>query len=775
MLLQDRLKLFIFILILSLLFVALAYAETKVFEKEVEEIVGRDQSQEQVEAFALQKAKRLAVEEAGTYISSLTLVQNFRLVKDEITALASGVTQSQVLGVPSVVLRDGIIHVTVKARITVDTSILDQQIQEIMKEKGSLKNLEDSQQKVRELEDRLANLKSSEVKRLEELNAQALALERERERQRLALDEQVLKAQGELKKAELERLQKEKEMQERISKTITEQEKARKQEAEALAREQDRIRRASLENEQRWNELSRKAKLSQESWVAIDDSLSLKQAIEEAKQLKSEIANLKARLDLQFQQNKDNLKKAFELQIELSKPKLPSPLKEKDPFETTEEYNKRSVDYQAKVREAERQNRKVIEKLRSEENWRSTQATREYYEQTIKILDPFIKRLQTLQKRKFIIPGEIMTVELGDPEADKNRFPLFLKYRDQSWNSYWPYTDREKARDFWKTRSFLNAQALYQLEERDGVNQKITAAKVRHLGTNEERDIPLTEPQRFLELSMINNLASAEFPEIRKKEEEAKYLYGKGLSSRKYEDSFTGMQFIFVPGGCYQMGLSLNDAAHWDQSFGRAAMLHKVCVDDFFIGIYEVTQVQWETVMGSNPSEAARWRSAKGKEEVKNNPVEMVSWDDCQEFIYKLNLKTGENYRLPTEAEWEYAARSGGKDELYAGTSDEKKANEYGNGRYGSYHVGEMKPNGLGIYDMSGNVVEWCQDWYGEVYYRVSPQNNPMGPISGKERVYRGGAKNNTWIQGTVRLRFAAAPNEKGTLLGLRLMRVIKK
>ncbi len=184
--------------ILLIVFTAIfpAFAEIKVFEKEVEEIVGRDQSQEQVEAFALQKAKRLAVEEAGTYISSLTVVQNFRLAKDEITALASGVTQSQVLGVPSVVLKNGVIHVTVKARITVDTSILDQQIKEIMKEKGTLKKLEDAQQKVRELEDRLANLKSSEVKRLEELNAQALALERERKRHRLALDEQVLKAHG---------------------------------------------------------------------------------------------------------------------------------------------------------------------------------------------------------------------------------------------------------------------------------------------------------------------------------------------------------------------------------------------------------------------------------------------------------------------------------------------------------------------------------------------------------------------------------------------------
>jgi len=153
------------ILILVILFPTLGLAEVRVFEKEVEEIVGRGQSQEQVEAFALQKAKRLAVEEAGTYISSLTVVLNYQLKKDEVTALASGVVQAKIVGIPAVRVESGVVHVKVKARIEVDTSILDRQIQEIMKEKGTLKRLEEEQKKVRELEDKLANLKSSEVKR----------------------------------------------------------------------------------------------------------------------------------------------------------------------------------------------------------------------------------------------------------------------------------------------------------------------------------------------------------------------------------------------------------------------------------------------------------------------------------------------------------------------------------------------------------------------------------------------------------------------------------
>ena len=171
---------FCLVLLLILSTSGAALAEIKVFDVEVEEIVGRNQSQEQVEAFALQRAKRLAVEKAGTYISSLTVVKNYQLTQDEVTALASGVVQSKIVGVPAIRIKNGVIHVAVKARITVDTSILDEQIKRIMKETGTLKKLEEAQSKVKELEGQLASLKSSEVKRLEELNAQALSMEIER-------------------------------------------------------------------------------------------------------------------------------------------------------------------------------------------------------------------------------------------------------------------------------------------------------------------------------------------------------------------------------------------------------------------------------------------------------------------------------------------------------------------------------------------------------------------------------------------------------------------
>ena len=195
-------------------------------------------------------------------------------------------------------------------------------------------------------------------------------------------------------------------------------------------------------------------------------------------------------------------------------------------------------------------------------------------------------------------------------------------------------------------------------------------------------------------------------------------------------DPFTKMEFVFVKGGTYEMGDIFGDGFPWEQP------VHTVTVSDFYIGKYEVTQYQWEKVMGSNPSHF------KGNGRL---PVEMVSWNDIQEFIKKLNEKSGENYRLPTEAEWEYAARSGGKREKWSGTSNEAEVGDYawyiGNSGRKSYPVGTKKPNGLGIYDMSGSLWEWVQDWNG--LYPSKPQVDPKGPISDDEdgyRVYRAGA-----------------------------------
>ena len=212
--------------------------------------------------------------------------------------------------------------------------------------------------------------------------------------------------------------------------------------------------------------------------------------------------------------------------------------------------------------------------------------------------------------------------------------------------------------------------------------------------------------------------------------------------TQNYTDSVTDMEFVKVKGGCYKMGQSDEEKTEliravgneiYNMYFNDERPVHTVCVDDFYIGKYEVTQGQWKKITGNNPS----YFSSCGD----NCPVESVSWDDVQEFIRELNNQTGKNFRLPTEAEWEYAAKSGGKNGKYAGGNDIDTVAWYSNNSGKITHpVGQKQSNGLGIYDMSGNVWEWVNDWYGEDYYVSSPTNNPQGPSLGSERALRGGS-----------------------------------
>ncbi|HOC59122.1 MAG TPA: formylglycine-generating enzyme family protein [Smithellaceae bacterium] len=201
-------------------------------------------------------------------------------------------------------------------------------------------------------------------------------------------------------------------------------------------------------------------------------------------------------------------------------------------------------------------------------------------------------------------------------------------------------------------------------------------------------------------------------------------------AGNEFTEATTGIQMVFVQGGCFQMGRYPVLGGSSDEK-----PVHEVCVGDFYIGKYEVTQGQWKAVMGNNPSYF--------KDCGDNCPVEKVSWNAVQDFIRKLKSQSGKDYRLPTEAEWEYAATSGGKSEKWAGTSNESSFGDYAwyNGNSGSktHPIGQKMPNGLGLYDMSGNVWEWCSDWYKSDYYKSSPRDNPQGPSSGTSRVNRGG------------------------------------
>ncbi len=224
-------------------------------------------------------------------------------------------------------------------------------------------------------------------------------------------------------------------------------------------------------------------------------------------------------------------------------------------------------------------------------------------------------------------------------------------------------------------------------------------------------------------------------------------MLNRGTADAQERKTFTvkGVSFdmIYVEGGTFQMGATSEQG---DDAESDEKPAHSVTLDSYYAGETEVTQALWEAVMGSNPSSFNKGGAY---------PVEYVSWDDIvNDFLPKLNRLTGQTFRLPTEAEWEYAARGGSKSRGYKysgsnilsevawyGYVDDSDANRTINTAT-TMPVKRKRPNEQGLYDMSGNVWEWCQDWYDGKYYSSSPSRNPKGPAAGSDRVLRGGS----WI-----------------------------
>ena len=245
-----------------------------------------------------------------------------------------------------------------------------------------------------------------------------------------------------------------------------------------------------------------------------------------------------------------------------------------------------------------------------------------------------------------------------------------------------------------------------------------------------------------------------------------------GVSTKKFMD-LPFAEMVYVQGGTFEMGDTRNEGLENEKP------VHTVTVSDFWMGKYEVTQAQWESIMGSNPSYF---------KDCPNCPVESVSWEDVQAFLKRLNAKTGSNYCLPTEAEWEYAAGGGnignrtrfgnGKDTLYPneanfnGEAEYKQSySEVGVYRAKMIEVGSLQhPNSMGLYDMVGNVMEWCSDWFGSNYYERSPRMNPTGARSGTFHVLRGGSGFNPPKSCRVTNRYFNVPSNRSTLFGFRIV-----
>ena len=215
----------------------------------------------------------------------------------------------------------------------------------------------------------------------------------------------------------------------------------------------------------------------------------------------------------------------------------------------------------------------------------------------------------------------------------------------------------------------------------------------------------------------------------------------------------------FVKGGCFVRG-------DWSGEGGNDEKpLQEVCVDDFSLGTFEVSEAEWQAVMGSS----FPLRRSRGS----HFPASGVSWHDSIEFIARLNALSGMKYRLPTEAEWEYAARSGGQQQKYAGTADAKTLAEFACGQESCggavLPVGSKRPNTLGLHDMSGNVWEWVQDRYDPYYYRNSPRSNPQGDPFGVNRILRGGSSNSVNGQLRTTYREYMAPDTRQDGIGFRV------
>lgn len=215
----------------------------------------------------------------------------------------------------------------------------------------------------------------------------------------------------------------------------------------------------------------------------------------------------------------------------------------------------------------------------------------------------------------------------------------------------------------------------------------------------------------------------------------------------------------YIEGGSFDMGATAEmDTVGF--SLAEEKPVHKVYVESFAIGVFEVTQELWQAVMGTNPSST---KSAYC-------PVESVSWNDCQEFIQKLNAITGKQFRLPTEAEWEYAARGGNRSRGYVFSGSDNLYNVAwyeGNSDMTTHNVGGLEPNELGLYDMAGNVDEWCSDFRGD--YTASPAVDPKGPATGDTHIVRGGSWNGSLGGCYICARGSMIPNYGKSDTGLRL------
>jgi len=225
-----------------------------------------------------------------------------------------------------------------------------------------------------------------------------------------------------------------------------------------------------------------------------------------------------------------------------------------------------------------------------------------------------------------------------------------------------------------------------------------------------------------------------------------------------------GMQLVLIPAGSFRMG----GDKKLEQAEDHETPQHRVTFGrEFWIGKYAVTQAQWSALMDDNPSEFSG----------KDRPVERVSWNDARVFLEKLNAaEDTDAYRLPTEAQWEYAARAGSAS-AYAFGSETSRLKEYAwyktNSGGRTHRVGQLQPNDWGLYDMHGNVHEWCRDWFDRSYYSQSPAADPQGPDEGLAKALRGGDWGSEDWYCRCASRSLGSPDRRSSRVGFRVVKMV--
>ncbi len=358
-----------------------------------------------------------------------------------------------------------------------------------------------------------------------------------------------------------------------------------------------------------------------------------------------------------------------------------------------------------------------------------------------KWLVPALATIVVLSFVIYLFVDKSNSTKLAQAEADRAQYLALVSSADSLKSSEATLSDAKK---------FYDSAALYEKRYSDtrfadlfnrGANyssktiqcQMDSIAEVQKLKANEEVRQDLAAAERARKQKEEAEKARVERERIEKEQAEKE-------KERKRRESFKdgvliikGVRYpmAYVEGGTFMMGY--DGSADWnDYDCKRAMPSHSVTLSSYYIGKYEVTQELWEVVMGNNPTKIDSYKGPR-------YPIANVSWFDCQEFIKRLNELTGHNFKLPTEAQWEFAAKGGNKSRgyEYSGSFLVDNVAWYGKNCYWPREVGTKQPNELNIYDMTGNVAEWCNDWYGD--YPSAAQTNPSGPSNGDCRVVRGG------------------------------------